>query len=164
MAPPTQKPGRSRQDYQTPPEFLISLRERLSIADFALDAAATYTNSVSSAYLDETINALHDDTSWISHQPGGWTYCNPPFGRVGPWVRKAWIEAGRGASIAMLLPAGVGSNWWRDYVDGRAHVLLLNGRLTFVGQTTPYPKDCVLLLYTPFIQGGYEVWDWRHEA
>lgn len=108
-------------------------------------------------WFTETSDALTMD--WAD----GWTWCNPPFSHIAPWVKKAYEEAAKGAWIAMLLPAGVGSNWWRNWVDGNAHVLLLNGRLTFVGETTPYPKDCVLLLWTPFIHGGYEVWNWKEE-
>ena len=60
--------------------------------------------------------------------------------------------------MAFLVPAAVGSNWFRDYVDGKALVLLLNGRLSFDG-AGPYPKDCILCLYG--IEPGYEVWSWR---
>jgi hypothetical protein len=56
--------------------------------------------------------------------------------------------------------AGVGSNWWRDHVHDKARVLLLNGRITFVGETHGYPKDCCLLLYGPSVEPGYEVWSW----
>ena len=48
----------------------------------------------------------------------------------------------------MLVPAGVGSNWWKAWVHHKAYVFLLNGRITFVGQPTCYPKDCCLLYYT----------------
>jgi hypothetical protein len=75
----------------------------------------------------------------------------------------------------MLIPAGVGSNWWRDYVHNKAMVLLLNGRITFggcppnpkTGKVDAYPKDCALLLYSPenkfYIDHGdaaYDVWSW----
>jgi len=157
---PKQKPGRSKQDYCTSPEFLKALKHRLGIENFHLDVAASEENSVGLRWFTEEHDALRPEVSWKD----GWAFCNPPFGHIEPWVKKAWEEAQRGAWIAMLLPAGVGANWWRDYVDGKAHVLLLNGRLVFTGETTPYPKDCVLLLYTPYIRGGYEVWNWRKEC
>jgi hypothetical protein len=63
----------------------------------------------------------------------------------------------------MLVPAAIGSNWFRDHVDGRALVLALNGRLAFIeGKPDDlYPKDCILALYSPFVASGFEVWSWR---
>lgn len=160
MPMPQQRPGRSRQDYQTPPEFITALKRRLYIDEFHLDLAATAENAVAPMFYTEEDNALTQ--SWGSART--WNFCNPPYANIAPWVHKAWVESGAfGAQIAMLLPAGVGSNWWRDSVHGKAHVLFLNGRLTFVGATACYPKDCVLLLYTPHTRGGYEVWHWGEE-
>lgn len=153
--PPKQKPGHSRQDYQTPPEFLRALKHRLRIEHFTCDLAASRSNTVAELYYTEADNALL--YPWRFQ---GWCFCNPPYADIEPWVRHAWEEAEAG-HIAMLVPASTGANWWRDWVHDKAHVLLLNGRLTFVGETTSYPKDSALLLYTPYIKGGYEVWDWR---
>ena len=62
----------------------------------------------------------------------------------------------------MLVPASVGSNWWQEFVHHKAHVLMLNDRIQFVGAEWVYPKDLGLLLYTPFIrQGSYEGWSWK---
>lgn len=99
--------------------------------------------------------------SWVFD---GWNWLNPPFGDLRPWVQKAYQESRLGARTSMLVPAGVGSNWWRDWVHGKARVLLLNGRITFVGHKQPYPKDCALLLYEPNVIPGYEVWAWPNET
>lgn len=155
--PPTQKPGKSEQVVCTPPEFIEKLKHRLAIHVFSIDLAADSSNSIASQFYDEEIDSLTQPWSFSS-----WGFCNPPYSDIRPWVHKAWVEAGNGAKTAVLVPSSTGSNWWRDWVDSKAHVLLLNGRLTFSGHTTPYPKDLTLLLYTPFIHGGYEVWDWRN--
>lgn len=154
---PKQKPGLSKQDYCTPPEFLVALKNRLLIEEFSLDVAATKENSVAPSCITEEENALIQYWS-----PNGWNFCNPPYANIRPWVERAFGEmVQRGVQTAMLVPASVGANWWYDYVDGIAHVICLNGRLTFVGETAPYPKDCAVLLYTPIVKGGYEVWKWR---
>lgn len=155
---PEQKPGRSEQVVCTPKDFLTALKGRLAIEEFAVDLAASQDNAVADAYYDENDDALIQE--WAS-PTGGWGFCNPPYADIEPWVAKAWLEARKGASIAMLLPASVGSNWWKAYVDQRAYVLLLNGRLTFVGHTAPYPKDLVVALYTPYAGHGYQVWTWK---
>ena len=92
---------------------------------------------------------------------GPWTWLNPPFANLRPWVAKAWEESQEGAYVAMLVPAAVGSNWWRDFVHRKVPVLFLNGRLTFVGEENCYPKDLCLLLYSPWCVAGYEVWSWE---
>lgn len=160
---PQQRPGRSKQDYQTPPEFIAALKLRLAIDNFSIDLAATVENRVALFHYDEGMDALADRNSW-NPAPGGWAFLNPPYSNIAPWVAKAYREGGAfGAHIAMLVPASTGANWWRDYVHRKAHVLFLNGRLTFVGATGPYPKDCALLLYTPHTRGGYEVWHWSED-
>lgn len=158
MAMPVQRPATSKQDVATPPEFITALCRRLGIEEFNFDLAANADNSVAGQWFySEGDNSL--DQTWNITR--GWAFCNPPFGEITPWVHKAAIEADRGAKVAMLVPASVGSNWWAAYVDMEAHVLFLQGRLTFVGHTAPYPKDCAILLYSSAVKGGYEVWDWR---
>lgn len=155
---PKQKPGRSKQDYCTPPEFIQAVKKRLGIGDFKIDLAADVFNTIAFQCYAKQENSLIQ--SWIMD---GWGWLNPPFANIRPWVTKACDESLKGAQVAMLVPAGVGANWWRDYVHDKAHVLMLNGRLTFVGEEAPYPKDCALLLYTSYVKGGYEVWNWRIE-
>lgn len=154
MTPP-QKPGRSRQDYGTPADFLVATKNRLGILEFACDLAASESNTCAEVYFTQEADSLKG--KWVFN---GWCWLNPPFSRLEPWVSKAFEQSRVGARIAMLVPAGVGANWWRDHVHGKAFVLLLNGRITFVGETMPYPKDCALLLYGPDVAPGYDVWTW----
>lgn len=156
---PAQKPGASKQDYRTPLEFLEAVRRRFGIDAFALDLAADDENHVAPLYYTAENDALARANGWTT-KSRGLAWCNPPYARIGRWVEKAWNESRRGARLVMLIPAAVGSNYWRDYVHGKAFVLLLNGRITFVGCEQPYPKDCVLLVYGPDVAPGYDVWTW----
>lgn len=156
---PRQQPGRSKQDVRTPKVFLDAVKCRLGIDAFTVDLAASASNTVAKQFYSERSNALVQP--WAL---GGWNWLNPPFAKIDPWVQKAYDESRLGACTAMLLPAGVGANWWRDWVHRKARVLLLNGRITFVGHATCYPKDCVLLLYAPDIVPAYESWTWPNET
>jgi phage N-6-adenine-methyltransferase len=158
MPPPKQKPGLSRQDYQTPPEFLEAVKSRLGIRAFAIDLAASAENTAASRFYSEADDSLKQP--WTV---GGWGWLNPPFARIEPWVQRAYDQSRIGARVAVLVPAGVGSNWWRDWVHGKALALMLNGRITFVGEPTCYPKDCCLLLYAPYVAPGYDVWSWPEQ-
>jgi hypothetical protein len=114
-------------------------------------------------YYDEAMDSLADHNSW-KVTTGGWAFCNPPYGDIRPWVEKAYTESQDGAQIAMLVPASVGSNWWRDWVEDVAYTIFLNGRITFVGASAPYPKDCAILLYAKYLHGGHVYWRWTAEA
>lgn len=162
MAMPQQKRGRSKQDYQTPPEFLEAVKKRLHIDRFAIDLAASPENTAADVYFTEQVDSLKQDWASRTHMSCGWGWLNPPFGNIAPWVQKAAMEACNGAHVAMLVPASVGANWWTAWVEGYAYQSYLNGRLTFVGEEDPYPKDCALLLYTPWGFTGHEIWHWRH--
>lgn len=159
---PTQKPGRSKQDYGTPLEFIAAVEERLQDV-FVFDLAASRDNNIVYAYFTEKDDALAQDWHKASLWRG-WLWLNPPYANIAPWVKKCWEESQKGAYIACLVPASVGANWWKDWVQHKAYVNYLNGRITFVGETTPYPKDCALLLYTPWGMSGGEVWTWNPSA
>jgi phage N-6-adenine-methyltransferase len=185
---PAQKPGSSKQDYQTEARLLVAVKHKLQIPGFSLDAAADPTNAVADLYYTVEENGLL--TPWNPLDPqwevpiGGVVWCNMPFEKIEPWVEKAWAEAQLGTRSALLVPAGVGSDWWGDWVHGKAQVWLLNGRLCFIpdwattidpatlkdGKTPAcytqpplYPKDCCVLIYGPEVTPGYEFWYWREE-
>lgn len=156
---PRQKPGRSEQAVRTPPEFLAAVKNHLGIVHFDIDLAADADNKVAEAFYSEADDALADYNTWAT---AGWAWCNPPYSNVAPWVSKAVSESTQQhAHVAMLLPASVGSNWWHSYVHDIAYVTFLSPRLTFVGHTNAYPKDLALLIYAPYIAGGYATWRWK---
>lgn len=156
---PPQKPFRSKQDYATPRAFLEAVRERLGIDRFTIDLAATAANAVVPRHLDIATDALA--VPWAPLLAGGWGWLNPPYTDIAPWARKCRETREAGGSVAFLVPASVGSNWFRDSVDGCSLVLFLNGRLCFMPDSSEvYPKDCLLALYSPHLSPGYEVWTW----
>jgi phage N-6-adenine-methyltransferase len=159
---PIQKPGRSKQDYATPHNFLTAVKRLLSIDRFTFDFAADYQNAVAPAFYDVTVDAL-SKSDWSYRCGSGWGWLNPPYANIGPWAKKCQQCKKEGGQIAFLVPAGVGANWFRDYVDGVAKVLLLNGRLAFMKDkpTWLYPKDCILCLFSPSIKPEYAVWSWK---
>jgi len=155
MTVPLQKPGRSRQDYETPPEFIKAV-ERDFRADFVFDLAASPDNTKAPRWLDEEHNALAQDWKNID----GDCWLNPPFAKLEPWVKKCAESSP--ARIYVLLPAAVGSNWFRDWVVPYASIYFLNPRLTFVGEASSYPKDLMMATYrvTPS-NNSFNVWRWR---
>lgn len=160
---PRQKPGRSIQQVGTPVEFLIAARRKIGIEHFTWDLAATKGVNECSPFGSYT---KEDDA--LSLAPERWLFpgfcwLNPEFEAIGPWIERTYLVSLLGGSIAVLIPASIGSNWWNDWVHGKARVLILNGRITFVGHAINYPKDCCLLLYGPDQIPGYEPWSWMQD-
>lgn len=162
MSMPTQKPGRSYQAYATPVEFIKAAHTLLGVQAFGWDLAADRSNTVAPRYWTEADDSLSQDWSRL---PEGWNWLNPPYSNITPWVKKA-SEAGETVNVAVLIPASVGANWWRNYVHQKGMVYLLNGRLAFMRDhpTWLYPKDCALILYGPLVLPGYTVWSWSNHA
>lgn len=148
--------GKSKQDVETPPIFIRAIVAKFGLLSF--DLAASPHNAKNPNYFTKEQNSLIQP--W--HELRGLLWLNPEFDPIGPWVEKCAKEAALGAKILCLTPASVGSNWFRDFVHKKALVLALNGRITFVGSTDPYPKDLMISAYgfTP----GFDVWKWTDDA
>lgn len=160
---PIQKPGKSVQEVGTPRAFLDAVEERFG--KLAWDLAADESNHVTEGWSGPGSAKQPDSLlgAWWALPPG-LLWLNPPFGNIGEWAAKCagWRDLpgpGWQQRIALLVPASVGTNWFAEYVDGRALVLFLRPRLTFVGHTAPYPKDLMLVVYGE--KPGYECWRWR---
>lgn len=158
---PKQQPGKSKQDYATPRELIRALEHRLRIASFRMDLAASPENAVTEHFFSEEEDALKYPWRNAIKDGEGWDWLNPPYANIEPWTKKSIVEAKEfGAKIVMLVPSSVGSLWWKKFVAPHAYVVHLSPRITFVGCSTPYPKDTSLLLYTPWGFTGTEYWNW----
>lgn len=153
---PIQKPGRSKQDYETPDNFIEAFNWRFDAIDW--DLAASKENTRGEFFFDEASNSLTQ--KW--EECAGNLWLNPPFTKIGVWAKKCADTAIREPTsrIFLLVPASVGSDWYRDFVEPYAYVLGLNPRLTFKGCNDPYPKDCILACYLNGLT-GFKTWSWK---
>jgi hypothetical protein len=166
---PRQKPNRSRQDFETPDDLIAAVKWLLKIAEFRVDLAADSTNAKSTAWLGPGVEegvfggwgSLALDSLTADWHFNEWCWLNPPFSNIAPWARKC-SEYATSTYIAFLVPASVGSNWYRDYVEPFAAVRALTGRPSFDG-VGPYPKDLILALYGPGFLPSFKTWNWKGE-
>lgn len=176
MTGPTINRHRSKQDYSTPKIFIEAVEKRFG--KLVWDLAATEDNAKAPKFITPEQDSLAH--GWPVELGPYWL--NPPFDNITPWAAKCAEKYLRG-TILFLTPAAVGSNWFRDYVWGKAKVIALNGRIIFDGQVEPegwqekhpgkiwkpevYPKDLILSVYNPTLtmceglDRPFEVWDWR---
>ena len=159
MSAPKQKPGRSKQDYRTPPELLAAIRRAFAVDHWACDLAADVNSAICPWWIGPGSangeNSLEAD--WAKWEGDLWL--NPPFGHIDPWAEKCSTSV-RSGRIFLLVPASVGSNWYEAHLHGQAHVVAISPRVTFVSQKDPYPKDLVLAVFSG-IRGGFSTWRWK---
>lgn len=95
--------GASRGDIATPREFIHAVEARYG-RGFDLDLAADEFNAVAPVWYDIDDDSLLADWAGLGRKTTCW--CNPPYGNIAPWVKKAAeTRRGRRPWIAMLLPA-----------------------------------------------------------
>ena len=146
--------GGSEQVVGTPPELILAVQARWGVLDF--DLAATEENAVCSLYFTE------EDDSLSIVWPSGLNWLNPPYKEIGKWVKKAHLETERNPQcrVIMLIPASVSTNWYRDYVQGKALCVPIR-RPKFVGQKNVIAKDMMLVVYGEPRVGWSPQWNWK---
>lgn len=125
-------------EWATPPELFDKLNARFS---FTLDPASTESNALCQKFYTIAQDGLSQ--SWKGER----VFLNPPYGRqIGAWCRKACVESEGGALVVGLLPARTDTGWWHEYIQGKAQVVFLRGRIKFgqANNSAPFPS-CVVV-------------------
>lgn len=177
----------SQQNYRSPRSLLSAIEARFG--KFTFDAACTSDDCViedretswegipchrvSGFYFDEGVNALEQDWSELT----GHVYCNPPFKLAGKFAKKIsdsgiWLPDSRGPKVSLVVPFGSDTNWYWNYVHGKALVLSLSPRVPFLnpdgssvldGKGKPAainrPMICAIYGEPP----GFERWVWQEK-
>lgn len=116
---------------------------------FTLDVCAVENSAKCERYFSPKENGLIQD--WSKDR----CYMNPPYGKdIKYWVQKAHEESLKGALVVGLLPAKIDTNWWWDWVQGKALVNYFHGRLTFEGGKAGAPFPSAIALWYGFPENG----------
>lgn len=150
---PTINRGSSNQSYSTPKDFIQAVEARFGEIYFDL-AASKENTKCPTRWFNEENDSLKQD--WTKLGDGN-LWLNPPYDKITPWAKKCSESVG--CSILFLVPASVGSDWFRNYVEPFAFTFLLSPRLCFDGKN-PYPKDCILAVYQRGFT-GIKTWRWK---
>jgi DNA N-6-adenine-methyltransferase (Dam) len=62
-----------------------------------------------------------------------WTgvcWCNPPYSETGKWIKKAYEESLRGATVVCLPSACTDTRWYHEYAV-KGEIRFLKGRVKF---------------------------------
>ncbi|WP_317627672.1 DNA N-6-adenine-methyltransferase [Leuconostoc mesenteroides] len=128
--------------WETPKDYFDKLNRKFK---FDLDACASDTNHKVDTYFTEDDDALKQ--KW-----GGNLFMNPPYGRhIGEFIKKAYEEHLRDQDrfIVMLIPSRTDTKYWHEYIQDKATVKFIKGRLKFEldgrpMNTAPFPSALVV--------------------
>lgn len=127
----------SNTDQWETPQWLFD--EYNSKYNFALDVCALPENAKCRRYFTP-------ETDGLKQEWGGYCWMNPPYGRrIAEWVKKAYEESRKGATVVCLLPSRTDTKWWHDYCM-KGEIKFLRGRLKFGNSknSAPFPSAIVI--------------------
>ena len=107
--------------WQTPQNLFNQLDAEFH---FHCDAAADETNSKCGQFLSDPLN-----TPWFPDV----YFMNPPYSKVGEFIKKAYEESKRGSIVVCLIPSRTDTKWWINHVMYAYEIRLIKGRVKFVG-------------------------------
>lgn len=128
----------SRSDeWETPQEFFDKLNAEFN---FTLDPCSTNENAKCEKHYTREDDGLSQD--WT----GETVYCNPPYGKEAiKWVVKCAEHARDGGTAVMLIPARTDTKLFHEWINGKAEVRFIRGRLRFSGKNrAPFPSMVVV--------------------
>ena len=144
----------NRDAYRTPPELFAALSAEF---DFQIDVAASSKNALCDVYIDEENDALTMDwTAYDTSETGFYSFCNPPYSDITPWVRKAAEQAKLGIGCVMLVMADTSVGWYAEAIKTCQEVrFIVGGRISFLDPETGKPatgnnKGSMFLIWHPF--------------
>lgn len=129
--------------WATPQQFFDALNAEFG---FTTDVCALPENAKCPTHFTPEQDGLQQE--WR-----GRCWMNPPYGReIGLWVRKAYESARGGATVVCLLPARTDTRWWHEYIQDKAEVRFVRGRLKFGGSKNSAPFPSVVVIFRPSVR------------
>jgi len=114
-----------QSEYGTPQKLFDNTCKEFNL-DLKVDLAASHINHVLPNYITKKDNLF---TQEITHD----SYLNPPYGRVIEkfiqYVYEQHIK--HNVTILMLIFSKTDTKWWHKYIEGKAEVHFIKGRIQF---------------------------------
>lgn len=154
---------------RTPPAVFEALTREFG---FALDVAADAENRLTAGFLQgPCVGPLMDCHCGLC---GRWTrqganWCNPPYSKIEPWVRKAAGQAREGATSVLLVPVDFSAAWfrtaWRTATEWRPVEQRIKFLLPDGSQDSSAKQPSGLFIWRGYAAPGPQpritFWSWR---
>ena len=127
-------------EWSTPQDFFDELDKEFN---FTLDPCSTSENAKCAKYFTVEDDGLKQD--WSNDV----VFMNPPYGReIKHWIKKAYEEHIKGATVVCLIPSRTDTTYWHDYIFGKASdIRFLKGRLKFGESKNSAPFPSAVIIY-----------------
>ena len=132
-----------RNDWQTPPELVNKILEAFGVKKFDLNPACSEKNIPAKRYLTAQEDGLVQP--W-----GGLCFLNPPYDKryMNDWMRKARTEGEKeGTTVVCLVYTRSDNKWWHGNVCDASAVVLIKGRINFIGGTSSSTCPSCLVIF-----------------
>lgn len=123
-------------EWETPQDFFEKIQKEFRLK---VDVCATPYNTKLTDFFSEEQDGLSQDWTGLK------CWMNPPYGReIGKWVEKA--ATGGAKIVVALLPSRTDTRWWHDWIQDKAEVRFIKGRLKFGDSknSAPFPSAVVI--------------------
>jgi phage N-6-adenine-methyltransferase len=145
--------------WRTPKEVFNYFNDQYG---FECDVAASDDNHLCDYYFTEEIDAL--SYPWeIQIAPGLYVWCNPPYSKPLPWVKKAIEESQEnGIGTVMLLNCDMSTKWAKLLTKVSCKIIFITeGRIAFldgkgkaIGGNN---KSQMVIIIPPYVRAGEPV-------
>lgn len=125
-------------EWSTPQAFYDRCNDEFG---FDLDACATDENHKCDNYFTIEDDGLSQE--WGGHR----VWCNPPYSQIDKWVAKAFYETRNDNTlVALLIPSRTDTKYFHNYINNRAEIRFVKGRLKFGDgkNSAPFPSMLVI--------------------
>lgn len=125
-------------EWETPQQIFDILDAEFN---FNLDPCATEKNHKCDTFYTAETNGL------LQKWGGCRVFCNPPYSNISEWVEKAFRETRNDNTlVVMLIPSRTDTRYFHDYINHRAEVRFIKGRLKFgeSKNSAPFPSMIVI--------------------
>jgi site-specific DNA-methyltransferase (adenine-specific) len=112
---------------------------------FTLDPCCVPETAKCSKYFTPADDGLNQDWG------GEIVFCNPPYsrGNIDKWVKKCYKESRKPGTIVVgLFPVSTSSEWFHEWVYGKAELRGVKGRVRFIGAPHTAPFSSLIAIYT----------------
>lgn len=140
-------------EWETPQHIYDTLNKKYK---FTLDPCATDKNHKCDKWYTKEQDGLLKDWS------GEVCFVNPPYGtELGKWVKKAYNEYLKGATVVMLIPARTDTRYFHDYIYNIAKIEFIKGRISFLQEgkklnSAPFPS--MIVVFKKEKRGFFSKW------
>ncbi len=137
------------EDWETPQDLFNELNK---IHNFDIDVCATKNNSKCQYFYHKEDDALSKPWNVDPYNYGEVgkpmsCWMNPPYGKtIGQWIKKAYEESKRGATVVCLLPSRTDTKWFHEYCQ-MGKITFIEGRLKFSNSTNSAPFPSMVVVF-----------------